>query len=139
MEGKGTPDPDTTAMVVTALSNYTASDRKVNEAVSRGIRVLSSLQDAEGGYSSFEAKNAESDAQVIIALTHAGIELHDSRFVKNGHTVLDDLMTYSCRDGSFRHLLSQDKTDAIATEQADLALAALRRIKNGKSPLYRIK
>ena len=139
MEGKGTPDPDTTAMVVTALSNYTASDRKVNEAVSRGIRVLSSLQDAEGGYSSFGAKNAESDAQVIIALTHAGIELHDSRFVKNGHTVLDDLMTYRCRDGFFRHVLTQESPDAIATEQADLAFAAIRRIKNGKRPLYRIK
>ena len=139
MEGKGTPDPDTTAMAVTALSNYTASDKKVKEAVSRGIRVLSSLQDAEGGYSSFGAKNAESDAQVIIALTHAGIDIHDSQFVKNGHTVLDDLMTYRCRDGSFRHVLTQESPDAIATEQADLAFAAIRRIKNGKSPLYRIK
>ena len=139
MEGKGSPDPDTTAMVVTALSNYTASDKKVKEAVSRGIRVLSSLQDADGGYSSFGVKNAESDSQVIIALTHAGIDIHDSRFVKNGHTVLDDLMTYKCRDGSFRHVLTQESPDAIATEQADLAFAAIRRIKNGKRPLYRIK
>lgn len=139
MEGKGTPDPDVTAMVIQALSNYSSTDAKVKEAVERGIAVLSKLQNADGGYSSWGTANSESVSQVIIALTHAGIDLNDERFVKNGKTALDNLMTFRLSDGTFMHVKESGKADALATEQAKTALSSAERIKNGKKPLYRIK
>lgn len=41
--------------------------------------------------------------------------MDDSRFVKNGHSVLDKLLTYQLSDGSFCH---EDSYDAYATMQA---------------------
>lgn len=139
MEGKGDPDPDVTAMAIQALSNYCSADIKVKDAVDRGITVLSKMQNADGGYSSWGTANSESVSQVIIALTHAGIDINDERFVKNGKTALDNLMTFRLPDGTFMHVKESGKTDPIATEQAKTALSAVDRIKNGKKPLYRIK
>lgn len=139
MEGKGNPDPDVTAMAVQSLCNYSEADKNVKAAVDRAITVLSNLQDADGGYSSWGTANSESVSQVIIALTHAGIDLNDRRFVKNGRTTLDNLMTFQLEDGTFMHVKSLGKSDALATEQARTALAAVERIKARKKPLYRIK
>lgn len=139
MEGKGAPDPDVTAMAIQALSNYCSSDKKAKAAVDRGVEMLSSLQNADGGYSSWGTPNAESVSQVIIALTHAGIDLKDKRFVKNGNTLMDNLMTFRLKDGTFMHVKSAEKADVLATQQARTALAAAERIKKGKKPLYRIR
>lgn len=138
MEGTGDPDPDVTAMAVQALSAY-PKDKKAKVAVNRAIEVLSKLQNADGGYSSWGTANSESVSQVIIALTHAGIDIKDKRFVKNGKTALDNLMTYSLKDGTFMHTKELGKSDSLATEQAKTALSSIERIKKGKKPLYRIK
>ena len=132
--GGDTADPDITAMALQALSRY-AGQAEVAEAIQRGLACLSELQNSSGGFSSRGVPNAESCAQVIIALSTLGISLDDPRFVKNGNTVLDGLLAYQLSDGSFCHMDSGE-SDLMATEQALLALAALQREESGQSALY---
>ena len=82
-------DPDITAMALQALAKYT--DRAdVAEAVEEALSCLSALQNNVGGYASWGTTNSESVAQVIVALGELGISLDDSRFVKNGNTLVDN-------------------------------------------------
>ena len=71
-----------------------------------------------------------------MALAELGISLDDSRFVKNGNTALDALLTYANADGSFRHTMDGDANE-MATEQALYALAAVKLAESGKS-LYKM-
>lgn len=105
-------------------------------AVEKGVAALSKIQEADGGFSTGGAATCESNAQVLVALAELGISLDDSRFVKNGNTALDALLTYANADGSFRHALDGDANE-MATEQALYALAAVKLAESGKS-LYKM-
>lgn len=130
----GEADVDITAMALQALAKY--QDRQdVADATERALTVLSELQNDEGGYSAFGTESSESIAQVITALAELGIPVDDSRFVKNGNTLLDRLLEYREENGSFRHLLDGE-ADLMATEQAFYALAALERLEQGRNSLY---
>ena len=128
-------DADLTAMALQALAGYT-SQAAVKTAVDQGIAALSKLQGADGGFSTGGAETCESNAQVLVALAELGISLDDSRFVKNGNTALDALLTYANADGSFRHTLDGEANE-MATEQALYALAAVKLAESGKS-LYKM-
>lgn len=130
---------DMTAMALQALAKY--RDRKdVAEAVEKGITVLSERQNENGGYqyTSEEQASSESVSQVIVALAELGIPMDDSRFVKNGHTLLDALLQFRQEDGGFSHLMD-DQSDLLATEQAFYALVAADRAARGESSLYAMK
>lgn len=128
-------DPDVTAMALQALAPYRTGDETVDAAVDKGVQLLSDMQLADGGYSSWGTLNSESCAQVLIALATLGIDpVSDSRFVKNGLTVLDALLAYAV-SGGFRHTVDGE-ADAIATEQALCALTAYARLLDGKTALY---
>ena len=135
----GEAEIDVTAMALQALAKY--QDRKdVAEAVEKGLAVLSERQNDQGGYqyNAAESVSSESVSQVIVALAELGIALDDSRFVKNGNTLLDALMQFQQEDGGFSHLMDGE-TDLLATEQAFYALVAANRIAQGESSLYRMK
>ena len=71
-----------------------------------------------------------------MALTALGIDpAKDSRFIKNGLTILDALASYYVDGGGFRHIASGDR-DGMATEQGYYALAAYYRMKANQSFLY---
>lgn len=128
-------DPDVTAMALQALAPYRTGDETVDAAVDKGVQLLSDMQLADGGYSSWGTLNSESCAQVLIALAALGIDpVSDSRFVKNGLTVLDALLAYAV-SGGFCHTVDGE-ADAIATEQALCALTAYARLLDGKTALY---
>lgn len=128
-------DPDVTAMALQALAPYRTGDETVDAAVDKGVQLLSDMQLFDGGYSSWDTLNSESCAQVLIALATLGIDpASDSRFVKNGLTVLDALLAYAV-SGGFRHTVDGE-ADAIATEQALCALTAYARLLDGKTALY---
>ena len=128
-------DPDVTAMALQALAPYRTGDETVDAAVDKGVQRLSDMQLSDGGYSSWGTLNSESCAQVLIALATLGIDpVSDSRFVKNGLTVLDALLAYAV-SGGFRHTVDGE-VDAIATEQALCALTAYARLLDGKTALY---
>lgn len=141
-EDAATSDPDMTAMSLQALANYQEQE-KVQAAVSAAVGRLSAMQNSDGSYTSYEAVNSESISQVIVACAALGIDPHtDSRFVKNGKSAVDALLTfYNTEKRAFHHAM-KDKdgnptdVDGMATEQAAYAMTAYQRLMNGKTSLY---
>lgn len=130
-------DPDVTAMALQALARYQDQSR-VKAATERALACLSSMQGSDGGFSSWSTANAESVAQVIVALCELGIDLDDPRFVKNGKTPLDSLLTYRQSDGSFIHSAAGNGENQMTSEQGLYSLVAAARAAAGKNSLYRM-
>ncbi len=128
-------DADLTAMALTALAPY-AAEKDVQTLLDNGLAFLSSIQNADGSFSTSGHATAESTAQVLVALCTLGISETDSRFVKNGTTVLEALLSFQHPDGGFRHEPDDAAANAMATEQAFYALAAVRRNRSGKCTLW---
>ena len=135
---------DTTAAAVYALAPYYLDEAKLaalggsvthaelKAMVDDALAFLSGKQDENGGFGS-----AEADGWVIIALSTLGRDADtDEQFVKNGKSVLDDLLSYFDKTtGGFRHL-ADGGVDQMASEQAAYDLVAYDRFKNGKNTLY---
>ena len=131
LTGYGNPDPDITAMAITALARYSSAQ----EAVSRGIQKLSEIQNEDGGYSTVGQACSESCSQVITALSATGINAaSDARFIKNGHSVLNALLGYFAGSG-FAHTAGGG-VNALASEQAAYSLCAYDRFTSGRNALY---
>ena len=154
-------DPNLTAMAVQSLAPYYADEKTyvylrksmntetkatVRESVDEALACLSVMQLADGDFKSWGTQNVESTDQVIIALCCLGIDLlTDTRFIKNGHTLLDGVLRYRQSDGGFAHSFAFDpenpnalpgQSDSMAGEQTLLAMAALWRQQNGMCTLY---
>ena len=131
-----TADPDITAMALQALAPY-KSQSNVATAAEKAFATLSTIQNSNGGYASWGTVNSESCAQVIVALTTWGINPDtDSRFVKNGKSVVDALLAHYLEDESaFEHIIDSG-ANGMATDQACYALVAYNRFMNGKTSLY---
>ena len=136
--GSGRSDPDITGMALQALAKYQAQPA-VRKATEKALACLSKMQDADGGYSSWGTTNSESVVQVIVALCALDIDLEDSRFVKNGKSLLDNLMTYRNADGSFRHTSDGSGSDQMAAEQGFYGIVAALRAMQGQNSLYRME
>lgn len=131
-----TSDVDVTAMTVQSLAPYYPTDENVRECVDGALGFLSEKQLADGDYMTYGARNAESCAQVIIALCSLGIDpADDGRFIKNGKTVIDGLLLYRLDDGRFCHT-SGALFGNSATSQALCALVSLWRLRSGLSAFY---
>lgn len=136
LDGKNS-DVDMTAMAIQALAAYYKSNSSAKKAVDKGLSWLSSVQQNDGGFTSWGAANSESCAQVIVALTALGINpAKDSRFIKNGASVLDALCSFAVDGGGFKHLATETSANGMATEQGFYALVAYYRLLNGQSSLY---
>lgn len=117
---------DITAMAVQALSfYYTGSDKSVKKSVDKALKFLSRQQNNDGGYSAEGISNCESTAQVLMAISALNINIEDSRFVKNGNTVLNGLLDYYS-NGKFSHT-KNGGYNHMATEQGFCALTAYYR------------
>lgn len=129
-------DPDMTAMVLQALSNY-REQAAVAAAAEKAFACLSKIQKDNGGYASWGTVNSESIAQVIVACTAWGVNPDtDSRFVKNGASVLDALLSFYLEsEAKFCHTID-GAANAISTDQACYALVAYDRLISGQNPLY---
>ena len=128
-------DADLTAMALTALAPY-AAEKDVQTLLDNGLAFLSSIQNADGSFSTSGHATAESTAQVLVTLCTLGISETDSRFVKNGTTVLEALLSFQHPDGGFRHEPDDAAANAMATEQAFYALAAVCRSRSGMCALW---
>ena len=129
-------DTDMTAMAIQALAPYYKTNETVKAAVDKALEALSALQRNDGGFGSWGTVNSESCAQVIVALTALGIDpATDSRFVKNGSTVLGALAGFYVDGGGFKHTADGER-NGMATEQGYYALAAYYRFLNGQTSLY---
>ena len=114
-DGK-TPDVDITAMVLNAIRGQD----KAADAAAAAIDWLSGQQKEDGSYGS-----CESTSQVIIGLVSQGEDPYSELFTKDGCSLTDGLLAYYAGSGSFAHLLD-GSADSMSTEQAFLAMAALR-------------
>ena len=129
-------DTDMTAMAIQALAPYYKTNETVKAAVDKALEALSALQQGDGGFGSWGTVNSESCAQVIVALTALGIDpATDSRFVKNGSTVLGALAGFYVDGGGFKHTADGER-NGMATEQGYYALAAYYRFANAQTSLY---
>lgn len=134
-------DSDMTGMALTALAPYYKKDPTVKQAIDRAIARLSEMQDDDGGFSTTYGDGkyiatSESTAQVLTALSALGIDGDtDSRFVKNGSSVVDALLRYYVKGGGFKHIMDGE-IDGMGTEQAYYALTAYYRFLSGKTNLY---
>ena len=135
--GNGQSDPDITGMALQALAKY-QTQSAVKSATDEALTCLSKMQDANGGYASWETSNSESVVQVVVALCELGIDLNDSRFVKGGNTLLDNLFSYRNADGSFSHTANGSGNDQMSSEQGFYGIVAAMRAIEGKNSLYRM-
>lgn len=120
------PNCDITAMAVYALSFYT-SNSNVSLAIDDALTFLLSIQNADGTFSNEGVPNAESTAQVIIALAATGADIFtDTRFPN----LYEALKSFETAEG-FSHV-SGGGADVIATYQSYCAIAAAER----KSAIY---
>lgn len=117
-------DPDLTAMAIQALAPYMRSQQKAGLAVESALMCLSKMQQADGGFTAWGESSCESTAQAILALNAAGIDLQSEYFVKNGHSLLDNLMSFQQSNGGFAHKQG-DAASAYTTEQALRALVTV--------------
>lgn len=154
-------DADMTAMAIQALSPYYNSEEEytykrkstdeevtktVREVIDEAVDRLSKLQLDTGDFGSMGTANAESTAQVMVALTSLGIDpLADERFIKNDKNLLQGIMNYLMEDGGFIHSDTYDpenptslpdESNTMASEQILYSLTALYRHKEGYRTLY---
>lgn len=129
-------DPDITAMALQALVNYKDQPAVAADA-QEAFAWLASAQKEDGGYASWGTVNSESIAQVITACTAWGIDPDtDSRFVKNGKSAVDALLSfYDAEKKMFCHVAG-DGGNGMATDQGTYALVAYNRFTKGQTSLY---
>ena len=138
LTGTGDSDVDISAMALQALAKY-QDQKAVKSATDKALTYLSKVQDNKGGFSSWGTTNVESVAQVVVALCELGISLDDTRFVKNGHGLVENLLSFRQSNGGFYHVLDgSDGNNQMSAEQGFYALVAIDRAENGKNSLYRM-
>ena len=97
---------------------------------------MSERQNEKGGFSSWNTENSESCVQMIVALCELGIPLTDTRFVKNGNTMLDSLLGFYVEGNGFLHTYDGSGSNLMSTEQAFYGIVAVKRANDGKNSLY---
>ena len=129
---------DVTGMTLTALYPY-RNQPEVAAACAEAIAWLSSAQQADGGFAYDEnaSGTVESCAWAIVGLTTWGINPDtDSRFVKNGVSAVDNLLSYYVEDKAMFEHVKGDGGNHMGTDQACYALVAYDRFINGKPTLF---
>lgn len=124
-----TPDPDTTAIDLIALSQ----DSAYSDVISRGLEYLANEQQPDASFASWGFSNANSTAMAISVLATFGT-LDNEAYIKSGFTALDALDSFASEDGSFSWDIGGE-SNALATAQA---LMAYNDAKKGKSVFLRI-
>lgn len=119
-------DVDITAMALQALAPY--QDRKdVTRAIEKALDYLLEEMTPYGTFVSGSAECCESTAQVILAMCALDMDVDgDVRLQKNGITPWEGIRVFRLSDGTYVHTLEEDEGNLIATEQALLALEAVK-------------
>ncbi|MBQ8213078.1 MAG: hypothetical protein IJZ80_03635 [Clostridia bacterium] len=129
-------DPDITGMALTALYPY-RDQPAVAEACEKAFTCLSEMQHENGTFASGGSECSESCAWVIVASTTWGINPDtDSRFIKNGNSVVDALLTHYLEESdTFEHIVGAG-SNGMATDQSCYALVAYDRLLNEQPALF---
>ena len=127
---------DITGMTLTALYPY-RDQPEVAAACEAAFTWLSESQLDNGGFPYGKGETVESCVWAIVAATTWGINPDtDPRFVKNGNSAIDNLLSYYLEEEArFSHIRGAE-ANAMATDQAAYGLVAYDRLINGKKALY---
>ena len=133
---------DVTASAIYALAPYYLDSAKLNALggsvtyaelktmIDNALAFLSEAQNDDGGYGSVEA-----DVWVIIALASLNRDADkDSKFVKNGKSLLADMLSYF--DKSIGGFMTSGVVNQMSSEQGAYGLVAYDRYKKGSKALY---
>ena len=127
----------TTSNMIAGLAFYYDSNESVKSAVDKAIAYLSTQQKDDGSFDAYGyGADSNTAAMVVIALAAAGINPDtDDRFIKNGISVYDNLLSYAYSDNSgFGYQDNQSDPWGSSTEQGFRALIAASQVMNtGKS------
>ena len=129
-------DPDVTGMALQALYPY-RNQESVATACAEAFECLSKMQHNNGTFASGGSECSESCAWVIVACTTWGINPDtDSRFIKNGNSVVDGLLSHYLEDkAQFEHIIGAG-ANGMATDQSTYALVAYNRFVKNKTTLF---
>ena len=129
-------DPDVTGMALQALYPY-RDQEAVATACAEAFACLSAMQHENGTFASGGSECSESCAWVIVACTTWGINPDtDSRFIKNGNSVVDALLTHYLEESNtFEHIVGAG-SNGMATDQSCYALVAYDRLLNEQPALF---
>ena len=127
---------DITGMTLTALYPY-RDQPAVAEACEEAFAWLSESQLDNGGFPYGKGETSESCVWAIVACTTWGINPDtDPRFIKNGYSAIDNLLTYYLEDQAMFEHGRGAGANAMATDQATYGLVAYDRLVKGKPALY---
>ena len=127
---------DITGMTLTALYPY-RDQPAVAAACEAAFNWLSESQLDNGGFPYGQGETSESCVWAIVACTTWGINPDtDPRFIKNGNSAIDNLLTYYLEDQAMFEHGRGAGANAMATDQATYGLVAYDRFINGKTALY---
>ena len=127
---------DITGMTLTALYPY-RDQPAVAAACEQAFSWMSQVQLANGGFPYGMGETSESCVWAIVACTTWGIDPDtDARFIKNGCSPIDNLLTYYLPlESRFEHGRGAG-ANAMATDQCCYGLIAYDRLQKGKPALY---
>ena len=127
---------DITGMTLTALYPY-RDQPAVAEACAEAFTWLSESQLDNGGFPYGSGETSESCVWAIVACTTWGINPDtDPRFIKNGNSAIDNLLTYYLEDQAMFEHGRGAGANAMATDQATYGLVAYDRLVKDKTALY---
>ncbi|CDI48806.1 Ig-like domain-containing protein [Clostridium tetani] len=129
---------DMTAIALQALSTY--KDREdVKPVIEKALDYLRKNQTEYGGFKDSGKENAESAAQVLVALTSLGIDPLDpsSKFGNENYNVVTNILSYrNNEDGKFNHWKQDDSSNQMSTIQSYYALVSYLRLVERRSKFY---
>ena len=107
----------------------------VAEAIEDALALLASRQLESGGFKSYGVENAESSAQVLIALACLGAPAAEAGFQGGYDRILEGILQFATGSGGFSHEIGGDVNE-LATSQVYLALSATLASRDGKTSVY---
>lgn len=116
-------EPDMTGDALVALAQH-KDVAGVSDSINSAIGCLKELQLPNGGFVSWGSEAPESAAAVIRGLLACGEKnITSGDWQKEKGNMIDSLFSFQLEDGSFIHSTSETKYNAMATEQALMAVA----------------
>lgn len=133
----GSASLDITAMALIGLAPY-IEDSVVKKAVDKALAFLSEKQGLSGGFNDpwNGGVSSELTSQVIIGLTANNIDPRSEEFTKEGINLVDHLLSFQADDGGFKHIVTDTRSNGMATEQALQALVAFDLFLKDEGRLY---
>ena len=121
--------------MIAGLSFYQGTDEKIEEAIENAVAYLHESQESDGRFDDGYGPDANVAAMAVIGLCAAGVNPDtDDRFVKDGVSALDGLLSFALTDNSGFGYNDNSSINAYATEQAFRALIAAKQVmKTGKA------